>query len=162
MSHRGMFVLAAILACNLRMALGEPITPPPIASEAPREAAIPAAGSFPPAATVLARFPVAFEVNEGQYDPAVRYLARASGYRVVLSDAGATFCLPSATRDQDSPGPGVVQLRFVNGNRAPVVRPSQPLHRTNYFIGENPAQFHTDIENFAQVLYTEIYANVDV
>ena len=44
--------------------------------------------------------PLAFEPNRGQAPATVKWIARAAGYRLLLTEAGATIVL-SANRDSD-------------------------------------------------------------
>jgi hypothetical protein len=46
-----------------------------------------------PATHAFARLPLAFEVNKGQTDASVKYLAHGPGYTLFLTDAGAVLSL---------------------------------------------------------------------
>src|SRR5262249_62306175 len=73
----------------------------------PAFAGSPGSGEDLPSA--FGRLPLAFESNEGQADPKVRYLARGPGYQVMLTSEGAVISLKSpiasARRGDDSPRP---------------------------------------------------------
>lgn len=45
----------------------------------------------------MGSLPLAFEANQGQTDPTVKYMARGSGYTVFLTESEAIFALQSAT-----------------------------------------------------------------
>src|SRR5206468_1470001 len=61
------------------------------------------------------QLPLSFEVNQGQTDGQVHYLARGNGYTLYLTDSGATLSL----RQADTAA--VLQLQLVGGNPAPAV-----------------------------------------
>lgn len=127
--------------------------------------AIGSAGLAPEARSVdlLTRFPVEFEVNQGQHDPEVRFLARARGYEFYLTEAGAIFMLPRIGVGHDARKPEMVYLKFVNGRSSPVIQSlGEAAHRTHYLIGDDPSQFRTDIANFERVVYGDVYPGVDV
>jgi hypothetical protein len=43
------------------------------------------------------RLPLSFELNQGQTDARVRFLARAQGYGIFLTDNGAAFSFPGSS-----------------------------------------------------------------
>jgi hypothetical protein len=59
--------------------------------------------------------------------------------------------------------PNVLRLRFEGGNRSPRI---EGVNRTfgvsNYFIGNDPARWRTDVPQFGQVRYREVYPGIDV
>lgn len=125
-----------------------------------------AVGSAPSVATSVASdvsapfgasLPVAFERNDGQFDPRVRYAARTGGGAALyLTDEGATLALVGAT------GAAAVTMTVTRGpGTAPVA--SMPLvTKTNYFIGTDPSAWRTNVPNFARVTYPSIRRGVDL
>src|SRR5271157_4815998 len=61
------------------------------------------------AKAALARLPLRFEANRGQWDSAVRYAARANGYALLLTAGGPVVALP---------GSGRVAINLLDSNRA--------------------------------------------
>lgn len=115
-----------------------------------------------PAQASLAQVPVEFEANQGQHDSAIRYLARAQGYRMFLMDAGAVISL-SRPESEKHAGPSVVQMRFARANQEPELVGQQPSeHKTSYLRGDDMSVSHADISNYARVLYRNIYPGIDV
>jgi len=54
-------------------------------------------------------------------------------------------------------------MRLVGANtEAEVTGEDELAGKTNYFIGDDPQQWHMNINNFARVHYREIYKGVDV
>jgi Beta-propeller repeat len=101
----------------------------------------------------LARLPLRFEENRGQFDPAVRYAARAGGYRVQLSAAGASLAMPGAQR---------VDMGLVNSNPSAKIEALERMAaRTDYFVGSRD-RWHTGIANYSRVRYGGVYPGIDV
>ncbi|MGH9432115.1 MAG: SBBP repeat-containing protein [Terriglobia bacterium] len=137
------------------------------------------------AAAGLGRLPIIFEPNEGQADPKVQFLARDSGLTMRLERAGAVLTLPSpstpalpgrvhatagpaatvstATLRKTSERSSILRMDWVGGNRAAQVSGEQQLPgKTNYFIGNDPHHWRTNIPQFARVRYHDIYPGVDL
>jgi hypothetical protein len=94
-----------------------------------------------------------FEENRGQVDRRVRYLARASGLNVFLTEEEAVIVFADKS--------AVVRLRLEGAAKmAPLAR--MPLQGTsNYFIGTDPSSWLTDIPAHAQVVYQGAYEGID-
>ncbi len=108
--------------------------------------------------TAFAQLPLSFEANEGQTDSQVRYLARGAGYTIFLTEKDAVIKL------QDRQGEGAV-LRFkVAGasEHAPIDARDQLAGKSNYFIGNDPTKWRTNIPMFSQVRYADVYPGVDL
>jgi len=132
---------------------------------------------------VFTSLPVAFEVNRGQADGRVRFLAHGTGYTLFLTATGATLSLPTSSalpfkglpdtngrrgtgRDSREPagaGVAVVQLRFAGGNpNTRVVGLDRLPGEVNYLIGRDPRGWRTDIPTYARVAYRDIYPGVSI
>ena len=117
-----------------------------------------------------AALPVRFEPNVGQTDPSVRFLTRASGYTLFLtaSESVMVFGQSVAKAEQSSkPAPtnavSVVRMRFTGANKGSQIEGIDALSGiTNYFIGNDPTKWHTDIVSFSKVRYSEIYPGIDL
>src|SRR5579872_4191485 len=105
------------------------------------------------AKTALSNLPLRFEVNQGQFDPAVRYAARAGDYKLLLTKRGAAVTLPGAQK---------VELSLLHSNPAPRIEAQDPLRaRTDYFVGTRQ-NWHTHVANYGSIRYREVYPGVDV
>jgi len=63
------------------------------------------------------------------------------------------------------PEAAVVRMRFegAQANRQPVLEGLERLPgRSNYFIGNDPKQWHTDIPQYAKVRYQGLYPGIDL
>jgi len=128
--------------------------------------------------------PLSFVPNAGQTDPAVRFQAHAAGGtlfftpgEVVLSLPGPTVDRrpPTATLRQPSTGSGqrpvaslvapsaLVRLRFEGAHPAPQVTGANRLPgRVNYFIGNDPAGWQTELPTYAGIVYRDLYPGIDL
>jgi uncharacterized protein (TIGR03437 family) len=98
--------------------------------------------------------PLSFEPNTGQASAQVRYLARGNSYTLYL--AGDEIVL--AGRNQPA-------LRTRLSGADPSVRVTGERRQdstSNYFIGNDPAQWRTAVPNFAQVRYANVYPGIDL
>ncbi len=135
------------------------------------------------------KLPLYFEQNVGQTDAQVHFFTRGPGYGLFLTSTEAVLVLsqPTAGRTGDvsplvqdavpdgmphqgadaprSPEkpPAIVRLQLVGGNAAPVVTGRDQLPgKVNYFLGNDPAQWHTNIATFARVKYDDVYPGIDL
>jgi hypothetical protein len=105
------------------------------------------------AKAALARLPLRFEANRGQWDPAVRYAARANGYALLLTAGGPVVSFPDSER---------VAIRLLNSNPASRIEALDQLPwHTDYFLGRRE-QWRTDIPNYSRVRYGAVYPGIDV
>jgi hypothetical protein len=126
--------------------------------------------------------PLGFEANQGQTAPAVRYLAHGQGYQLFLTNQEAVLTLrrASAAGTQSAKSgsllaarmhrarnvatkTSVLRMRFEGANPQTEIVGTHPLPgKTNYFIGDDPKKWHTDIPSYEAVRYRGIYPGVDL
>jgi hypothetical protein len=118
-----------------------------------RDAAPLAAGAKQQIATSLARLPLAFApaaAGEG-----MDFLARGAGYGIALSPTALTLEL----RGADAP----VAMRFLNTKAgSPGIGEAKLPGTLNYFIGNDPSLWRTEIPTFGAVRYRDLYAGIDL
>jgi hypothetical protein len=119
------------------------------------------------ATALYGRLPLLFEANRGQTDSAVKFMAYGSGYRLFLTSDEAVISLhrnPTAAPGNASvPDTAVVRLRMV-GARSDVAIAGdveQEAH-SNYFVGNDPSRYVTDVPNYARVRYSSLYPGIDL
>jgi hypothetical protein len=95
------------------------------------------------------QIPLSFEVNQGQTDPQVRFLSHGSGYALFLTPTEAVLRLqkpaaPAAGQATAEAAPGdVLRLQLLGANAAAAVVGEDQLPGTsNYFLGNDPRQWH--------------------
>jgi hypothetical protein len=119
----------------------------------------------PPAArstSAYGQLPLSFEVNQGQSDGRVQFLARGQGYSLFLTPTEAVLGLHPAAR-HGSEADAVVRMRLVDANPRPHVAGLELLPgRSNYFIGSDPRQWRRDVPSYARVKYSGVYPGIDL
>ena len=130
--------------------------------------------------------PLAFEPNVGQTDIAVDFLARGADYTLYLTGTEAVWAVatPATVEVFDVPEPAldinepvsdpsdpatlgptvdVLRMRLVGSNDLTTGSGLDPLPGTsNYFIGNDPNAWHTDIPQFGRVEFQDVYPGIDV
>jgi beta-propeller repeat-containing protein len=109
---------------------------------------------------LYSRLPLHFETNRGQTDSAVHYLVRGPRYTVFLTQAEAVLRLRQSVQPMAE---AILRMQFVGANPAPTIVGLEPLPgRINYFIGDDPNRWRTNVPTFAKVRYRDVYPGVDL
>lgn len=110
------------------------------------------------------QLPLIFEANQGQSDPEVKYLARGSGYGLFLTANQAVLTLRhSAVGARKVSQSSVVRMTLEGASGKSAVSGVDELPgKSNYFIGNDPAKWHTDVPQFARVRYGDVYPGIDL
>lgn len=128
-----------------------------------------------------------FEANVGQHDPVVRFFSRGPEHGLFLTPTEAVMVLPGKlatppldpradppsgisrrgaptdSPDAEASPDAVVRMRFDGADAAPSIRGvGEVHHKTNYFIGDDPSKWRTNVPNFERVLYEELYPGIDL
>ena len=119
-----------------------------------------------------AALPMSFEVNQGQADPSVRFLARGRGYTILLSPSEAALALqspgkggglPGKTQPQPRPSTRVLRMRIEGANRSAGATGLDQLPGvSNYLIGNDPRQWHTNVPTYKKVQFEHIRPGVNL
>ena len=129
-----------------------------------------------PSATTRAneygKLPLSFVSNQGQTDRSVNFLARGKGYSLFLTSTAATFVMrnqSSAKVDDRAPGvttsnsSAVLRMKIVGGNANAEVKGTDELAgKVNYFVGNDPTKWRTNVPTFSRVQYSDVYDGVDL
>lgn len=111
-------------------------------------------------ALAAAGMPLYFEVNQGQAVPEVRFLAHGGRSVLLLTTQEAVLALREAAESTTS---ALVRMRFVGSNPAAEIMGEQQLPgKSNYFVGNEPEQWRTNIAQYARVRYHGLYPGVDL
>ncbi len=130
----------------------------------------------------LGTLPLAFEANQGQTDPRVKYMARGNGYTVFLTANDTVFALQSGSQsaarstgkhgfaqEKTTPAPrtknvaSAIRMHLVGGNARPEIAAGSQLPGvTNYYIGSDRSQWQEGVKQFAGVSYRGVYPGVDM
>ena len=108
----------------------------------------------------LLQLPLTFEANHGQADPHVKFLSRSSGYSLLLTGSEAVLALQAkgpmekGKPTKSSESTDFVRMKLIAANREPKVTALEKLPGvSNYFIGNDPAKWRTNVTNYAKVKY---------
>jgi hypothetical protein len=112
----------------------------------------------------LHNLPLAFELNQGQADDEVKFLARAPGYDLFLTSNEAVLSLVQpGTAEGEESSTSVVRMQMVGAEAMPTLFGMDMLEgKSNYFIGTDSSQWFTDVANYGQVKYEGIYPGIDL
>ena len=110
------------------------------------------------------KLPLSFEPNEGQTDPKVKFLTRSNGHALFLTSNEALLRYQNVRNAKhDSSDLSVMRMRLEDANTNPHITGLSELPgKSNYFIGNDPRQWRTDIPTYARVKYEAIYPGVDL
>jgi len=121
------------------------------------------------------QLPLSFEMNQGQTDPQVQFLSHGSGYGLFLTPTEAVLSLETSGVSQSSAvlsplasasqpaKPDVIQMTLVGANGSGQgVGVNPQATKTNYFIGNDPTKWRTNIPNYGQVEYDNVYPGVNL
>ena len=102
---------------------------------------------------LAAKLPLAFELNTGQFDSRVKFVARASGSTLRLQPDRAVL----ATRNTQ------FALKLLGGTNNCVIRGADPLvERRNYLLGNDPTRWQVNVPTFRKVVYEEVYRGINL
>ncbi|UCD62862.1 MAG: SBBP repeat-containing protein, partial [Candidatus Zixiibacteriota bacterium] len=130
----------------------------------------------------LTSMPLAFTENQGQWDEKVLFRADAGGATMWFTSDGAYYQFTRRIPGDESRGAQplavgsdrfdregdkfetmTIKASFVGANLRPAMRGESLLdYRCNYFIGNDPAHWRTDVPNYNAVVYDEIYPGIDL
>ncbi|MBN8888429.1 MAG: SBBP repeat-containing protein [Rudaea sp.] len=142
-----------------------------------------AQGAVPRLNARYGQLPLAFEMNQGQTDARVDFLARGPGYGLFLTPGGALLSLlqapnksstsvraaaaTAAATDAERTVPPatttVVGMNLVGSNPHTAATGLAPLSgATNYLIGNDAGKWHTGIRNYSKIRYAAVYPGIDL
>jgi len=133
------------------------------------------------------QIPLSFEPNAGQTDARVKFLSRGPGYTVFLTNDEAVLSLSGSSKGKQGssaesaalplagfreissprPEPGrntaVLRMRLIDANKnAQVAGMDQLPGTTNYFRGQDPRNWRTNVVNYRKVSYRDVYPGIDL
>ncbi|HTD43587.1 MAG TPA: SBBP repeat-containing protein [Bryobacteraceae bacterium] len=106
------------------------------------------------ASNTYGKLPLSFEPNQGQTDARVKFLSRASGYTLFVTAREAVFA------SQDG---SVERMTLMGANLRPRFEPlDKQSGISNYFIGNDPLKWRTNITNYGKVALRDVYPGIDL
>ena len=131
-------------------------------------------------AAAYANLPLSFEENLGRTAREVKFVFHGSGYELFLTPQEAVLALHSTRRLDLSPThrmayfkalvdarkaekTAVVRMRLVNANPSTKVAGMDPVpDRVDYFLGNDPSAWRTNVRSYNRVKYANVYPGVDL
>ncbi len=129
------------------------------------------------------KLPLSFEANVGQAGEQAKYISRGNGYAFFLTPSETILVLRRNNASKRPPASGkpdellrveadgieghvpqaVLHTRLLGANPAPGISASQELPgKANYFIGNDPTNWRTNIHSYGSVKYEQVYRGVDL
>ncbi|MCZ6491454.1 MAG: SBBP repeat-containing protein [Acidobacteria bacterium] len=131
--------------------------------------------------TAFGKLPLSFEIyfeqNLGQTDSRVRFLSRGRGYTLFLNSTEAVLALnrggdrsPDLSVREHRPQAGmpappsaVLRMKLIGANENPDVNGLEELPgKSNYFIGNDPKRWRSNVPHYARVAYRQVYPGIDL
>jgi beta-propeller repeat-containing protein len=135
----------------------------------------------------MAHLALGFEANQGQYNAPIQFMTRAADYTFFLTPGEAVYGLwqptgtdhpvPGETNGRHTPGTiramkdapaateqtALVHMQVLGGNlSAPAVGQQELPGKVNYYFGNDPNLWFTNIATFGQVAYPGVYPGIDL
>jgi hypothetical protein len=137
----------------------------------------------------LGALPLSFELNQGQTNDRVKFLARSAGYLLFLTSNEAVMALENpaahrkgkenreargriddgesgdsgASQSPSRPPRSIVRMKLAGASPAPRVQGLDQLAASiNYFTGPDPAKWRSNIPTYSRVRYAEVYPGIDM
>jgi len=162
--------VVAVAACLLMIATGAPSMLARSGPAGPDQASMttsrPDSASQARVQASYLSLPLSFEPNVGQAHrkSGPGFLSRGSGYSIYLTGSGATLALrhPHVSRRR-SDIPTVLRMQLVNGNpNAAMAALDRQPGKSNYFIGDDPSKWLTNVAHYGRVAARAVYPGIDL
>lgn len=110
----------------------------------------------------FANLPLDFELNRGQAPVAVKFLTRGAGDTFFFTPSETVLTLVTRGRADHTASSSTLRLRFLGGNRHPLVEGLDPLPaKSNYLLGNDPARWIHHVPHYAKLTYHDVYPGID-
>lgn len=123
-------------------------------------------------AQAYGKLPLSFERNDGQFAEPVKFVANGIGYSLFLTPQEAVLTLRGKSAAAETKagsaakpieGYKVIRLKLVGANsNAAVIGLEELSGKRNYFIGNDPARWTTDVPLYSKVHYQQVYDGIDL
>jgi hypothetical protein len=100
------------------------------------------------------KLPLSFEANQGQTAAEVKYLVHGHGYTLFLTSGEAVIASPKSSS---------LRMKFRGANLAPEISGvDEQSGKTNYFVGNDPSKWHSNVPTYSKVRYKNVYSGIDL
>jgi hypothetical protein len=109
------------------------------------------------------KLPLHFEANRGQSASQVKFLSRGAGHALFLASTETVLVLRKLDEEDPKTAQTVVRMTFSRAKpNAQVSGQDELPGKSNYFIGNDPRNWKTDVPTYAKVRYEDLYPGIDV
>ena len=117
------------------------------------------------------KLPLTFIENRGQIDRRVKLYEKGSGHSTFFTEKGVFLTLTKSKKvtkeglvDEKKGLTGsIVKLSPVGGNSAPeIIAEALQEGKVNYFTGNDPEEWKTDLPTYGAVVYKDVYKGIDI
>jgi hypothetical protein len=130
-----------------------------------------------PASVTSIHRPLSFEANLGQADEQVKFISRSGGGTLFLTATEAVLALRNDERrmmnaELKNPDSAFsahrssfrsLRMKLVGGNpHAAISGLEDQSAKVNYYIGNDPTRWFTDVPTYARVKYESVYPGIDL
>jgi hypothetical protein len=171
-------VLLFVSALTMAQSNPVPLINQPLATGLPNGVSRPDAATQGKMVENYGKLPLSFEANQGQTDGRVKFLSRGSGYSLFLTNDGAVFSLRGSNAKTTDKSPhslatrqpedlatttSVLRMKLVKANPSAKIAGEDELPgKSNYFIGNDPKKWRSDVPTFGKVKYEGVYPGIDL
>ena len=103
--------------------------------------------------SLLHSLPLQFEENKGQADKETRFLVRGAEYTLLLDQDGLRLDLRQRRE---------ISMKLVGAQTGSIAGRELSPTKTNYYLGNNPADWHLDVRTYRSVAYSGVYRGIDL
>ncbi len=105
------------------------------------------------------KLPIHFEENLTQADNQVGFVHKSQGKTLFLTSDEAVFSLAS---EKDKPSSNI-RMKIKGANKSVKAKAEDKLQSySNYFIGNDPSKWRTNVSHYAKVRYSDMYKGIDL
>src|SRR5688572_12534118 len=128
------------------------------------------------------KLPLSFEINKGQVDQSVKFLSRGPGYDLFLTSTEAVLRVHKLREPQPGKPQTDKSKQTAPANTSTEVREGTVLRlkmlgaittsraegqdelpgKVNYFIGNDPANWHRNVPTYKKAHFKDVYPGIDV
>src|SRR5208283_4055187 len=113
------------------------------------------------ASVQMMALPLTFIPNQGQYDPAVSYMV--TGPTSQLFFTPDSILITTNEQNNNNTITHVIRQAFPGAAAGPAITGENQLPGTaNFFIGNDPSKWHSNVTTYGAVVYHDLYPGIDL